>query len=200
LARTLFGLEPATEGEVEVFGQPRALSSPVDAIASGLGYLGEDRSTGIVPKMDVTKNVTLASLDGMGTGFLVDRTKERQVAQRYVDDLAIRTPSIDRLVETLSGGNQQKVVLARWLCSNARILLLDDATRGIDVGAKEEVFRLVRRLADEGKAILYLTSEIKEARALSDRILVMVDGRVVKEVGAGASEDEIMASAAGAHG
>jgi ABC-type sugar transport system ATPase subunit len=200
LARTLFGLEPPTEGSLKAFGREARISSPADAIAHGLGYLGEDRSTGIVPRMDVTKNVTLASLDRVCRGAIVDRSKEVEVAQGYVDDLSIRTASLDQLVDKLSGGNQQKVVLARWLCSNARILILDDPTRGIDVGAKEEVFRLVRKLANEGIAILYLTSEIREARALADRMIIMSDGRIVASAGPETSEDEIMASAGGVGG
>jgi ribose transport system ATP-binding protein len=197
LARALFGLEPATEGTVEIEGRPTRLESPTDAIAAGLGYLGEDRAIGIVPRLSVGANITLASLRRVSRGPVLDFGRERQVAQRYVDELAVRTSSIDRLAETLSGGNQQKAVLARWLCSHARILVLDDPTRGIDVGAKEEVFRLVRRLAGEGVAILYLTSEIKEARALADRLLVMAEGRIVRAIDPATSEDEIMAAAGG---
>jgi ribose transport system ATP-binding protein len=200
LARTLFGLEPATEGSLELFGRRVTISSPADAIKAGLGYLGEDRSAGVVPRMDVAKNVTLASLDRMTRGPVIDRIREVNVARQYVDELNIRTRTLDQLVETLSGGNQQKVVLARWLCSNARILILDDPTRGIDVGAKEEVFRLVRRLAVDGMAILYLTSEIKEARSLAHRMLVMSGGRIVATINPDTSEDEIMASAGGVHG
>jgi ABC-type sugar transport system ATPase subunit len=197
LARALFGLEPATEGTVEIEGRPTRLESPTDAIAAGLGYLGEDRAIGIVPRLSVGANITLASLRRVSRGPVLDFGRERQVAQRYVDELAVRTSSIDRLAETLSGGNQQKAVLARWLCSHARILVLDDPTRGIDVGAKEEVFRLVRRLAGEGVAILYLTSEIKEARALADRLLVMAEGRIVRAIDPATSEEEIMAAAGG---
>lgn len=198
-ARTLFGMEPATEGTLEVDGRPLHLQSPSDAIDAGIGYLGEDRSIGIVPRMTVAANVTLASLDRISHGPLLDFDAERRVAQRFVDDLAIRT-TLDRLAETLSGGNQQKLVLARWLCSEARILILDDPTRGIDVGAKEEVYRLVRRLAEEGVAVLYITSEIREARALSDRILIMSNGRIVRVVQPDAPEEQIMAAAGGAHG
>ena len=200
LARALFGLEPATEGAVEVAGKPARIASPADAIALGLGYLGENRADGVVPAMTVAGNVTLAALDRLGRGPLLDFARERSLARRYVEDLAVRPPDVDRPAATLSGGNQQKVVLARWLCSGSQVLILDDPTRGIDVGAKEEVFRLVRRLAGEGVAVLYLTSEIKEARALADRVLVMADGRVVREVGPEVSEDEIMAAAGGVHG
>jgi ABC-type sugar transport system ATPase subunit len=199
LARTLFGLEPAIEGSLELFGEERRVSSPADAIAAGIGFVGEDRTAGLVPRMSVANNITLASLEDVARGPVLDFDREKRVAERYVGDLAIRTSSLDQLVETLSGGNQQKVVLARWICSRARVLILDDPTRGIDVGAKEEVFGLVRRLADDGIAILYMTSEIREARQLGDRLLVMSGGRIVKEFEVGASEEEIMTAAGGAH-
>jgi ABC-type sugar transport system ATPase subunit len=197
LARTLFGVEPATEGSLQLDGKEVRISSPADAIGRGLGYLGEDRTLGIVPRMTVGANITLASLERVAVGPVLDFGKERKLAQQYVGELGIRTSSIDRLAETLSGGNQQKSVLARWLCSHARMLVLDDPTRGIDVGAKEEVFRLVRRLAEERVAILYLTSEIKEARGLADRVLVMADGRIASAFGPEASEEEIMEAAGG---
>jgi ribose transport system ATP-binding protein len=200
LARTLFGLEPATDGSLELFGEETRIDSPAVAVAVGLGYVGEDRSAGLVPRMSVANNITLGSLDQITRGPILDFALEQQVAERYVEDLDIRTPSLDHLVETLSGGNQQKVMLARWTCSQAKVLILDDPTRGIDVGAKEEVFRLVRRLADKGIAILYITSEIKEARELADRLLVMSDGRIIKEFEAGTLEEEIMAAAGGVRG
>jgi ABC-type sugar transport system ATPase subunit len=199
LARTLFGLEPATEGEVEVLGRRVEIDSPVKAIALGIGYLGEDRSSGIVPMMSVAANVTLASLDGLGHGPVLDFGEELAVAQRYVDELAIGT-SVERLAGTLSGGTQQKVVLARWLCSGARLLVLDDPTRGIDVGAKNEVFRLVRRLADQGVGVLYLTSEIREARSLGDRVLILSQGTIAGAVPPTAPDEEIMAAAGGVRG
>jgi ribose transport system ATP-binding protein len=196
LARTLFGLEPATEGTLEIDGRERTIRSPVSAIAAGLGYLGEDRTMGVVPRLPVAANITLASLGRVSLGPVLNFRRENGVARRYAEQLGIRT-TVDRLAGTLSGGNQQKAVLARWLCSNARILVLDDPTRGIDVGAKDEVFRLVRRLADEGVAVLYLTSEIREARSLSHRVLVMAGGRVVGSFAPGATEEEIMSAAGG---
>jgi ribose transport system ATP-binding protein len=199
LARTLFGLEPATEGEIEVSGRRVEIDSPVKAIELGIGYLGEDRTSGIVPMMAVAGNVTLASLDALGRGPILDFGKEEAIARRYVNELAIRT-TVDRLAGTLSGGNQQKVVLARWLCSGARLLVLDDPTRGIDVGAREEVFRLVRRLADQGVGVLYLTSEIREARSLGDRVLIMSLGLIAGAVPPTAADEEIMAAAGGVHG
>jgi ABC-type sugar transport system ATPase subunit len=199
LARTLFGLEPATGGELEVAGRQVRIDSPVKAIAAGLGYVGEDRAAGLVPRMSVASNITLASLTEVARGPVVDFGAERDVARRYAEELAIRMSSIDAPVESLSGGNQQKVVLARWTCSQARVLVLDDPTRGIDVGAREEVFRLVRELSVRGVTTLYLTSEIREARTLAHRVLVMSDGRIVREVPPETEEDEIMAAAGGAH-
>ena len=198
LARTIFGLEPADAGTIEVFGEERRIASPADAIASGIGYLGEDRAGGLVPRMSVAANITMASLPAVSRGGLIDRGEERRLAERSVADLGIRTATVDALVETLSGGNQQKVVLARWTCSGARILILDEPTRGIDVGAKDEVFRLVTRLAaDEGVAILYLSSELKEVRNLADRLLVMQDGAIAAEFDPGAAEPEVMTAAGG---
>jgi ABC-type sugar transport system ATPase subunit len=196
LARTLFGLEPATEGSVEIDGRERTIRSPAAAIAAGLGYLGEDRAMGVVPRLPVSANITLASLSRVAHGPVLSFRRENGVARRYAEQLGIRT-AVDRLVGTLSGGNQQKAVLARWLCSNARILILDDPTRGIDVGAKDEVFRLVRRLADEGVAVLYLTSEIREARSLAHRVLVMAGGRIAGSFAPDATEEEIMTAAGG---
>jgi ribose transport system ATP-binding protein len=149
--------------------------------------------------MSVASNITLASFGQLSNGPLLDFEAERAEAKRQVAALSIRTASVDVPVSTLSGGNQQKVVLARWSCSGARVLVLDDPTKGIDVGAKEEVFRLVRRLAHEGAAILYLTSEIREARALGDRLLVMANGTVVATVDPRTSEEEIMTAAGGGH-
>jgi len=199
LAKTLFGLEPATEGTIEVLGRERRIRSPDQAIAAGMGYVGEDRQAGLVPRMSVAANITLASLAKVSRGPLLRFGSEREEADRVVEALGIRTASIDTTVDALSGGNQQKVVLARWSCAGARVLVLDDPTRGIDVGAKEEVFRLVRRLASEGVAVLYLTSEIREARALSDRLLVMAGGRVVAEVAPTTPEEDVMAAAGGVH-
>lgn len=197
LARTLFGLEPATEGTLELFGRQVSLRSPSDAIAAGVGYVGEDRAAGIVPRMSVAANITLASLDQLGRGPLLDRSIQRELGAQYIRELNIRTPSGEQMAEALSGGNQQKILLARSLCSAARFLVLDDPVRGVDIGAKEEVFRLVRQLADDGVGVLYLTSELREARALGDRILVMAKGAIVSELPANASEDQIMALAGG---
>jgi ABC-type sugar transport system ATPase subunit len=199
LARTLFGLERAAEGTLEIGGRALTIDSPAAAIGAGMGYVGEDRTAGLVPRLSVAANITLASLSEVARGPVMDFGSERDLARRYFDELSIRAASIDQPVESLSGGNQQKVVLARWTCSQARVLILDDPTRGIDVGAKEEVFRLVRELSARGVATLYLTSELREARMLAHRVLVMSGGRVVREFPPETEEDEIMAAAGGAH-
>jgi ABC-type sugar transport system ATPase subunit len=197
LARALFGLDPAAMGWLEVDGRQVRLRSPADAIAAGIGYVGEDRSAGLVPRMSVGENITLASMPRLTRRGMVDRAAARRIGTRYVERLGIRTPSVDHPVGTLSGGNQQKVLLARWLCSQARLLILDDPVRGVDVAAKEDVFRLVRELTADGAGILYFTSELREARMLGDRLLVMADGRVARELSPTANEDEIMAAAGG---
>lgn len=200
LGRTLFGLEPATRGSLEVFGQEVDIGSPAEAIRHGVGYLPAERFQGVVPRLTVAANITLASLGRLGRGPVLDSAAEAQMADRFIRELDIRVASPKQPAENLSGGNQQKTLLARWLCSHSRIMLLDDPTRGIDVGAKEEVFRLVTRLASEGTAVLYLTSEVKEARALSDRILIMAGGRIVGETPPDTPEDVIMGIAGGVRG
>jgi ABC-type sugar transport system ATPase subunit len=200
LARTLFGIEPATTGELELFGRPARIRSPEAAIAAGLGYVGEDRAVGLVPTMSVGENITLASMPRTGRGPLLGRAAEKALAERYIRELNIRTPSVQRRVGTLSGGNQQKVLLARWLCTGARLLLLDDPVRGVDIGAKEEVFRLVRALAARGVAVVYITSEVREARLLGDRVVVMADGGIVDELPPTASDEAIMTAAGGVDG
>ena len=193
LARTLFGLEPASEGALEVLGRPVDLRSPAEAIAAGMGYLGEDRAAGIVRRMSVASNVTLASLAAVSRGPVVDRVRERALARRFVDELDIRIASVDQLVETLSGGNQQKVVLARWLATGPRVLLLDEPTKGVDVGAKYEIHGMVRRVAAEGAACLVVSSDLPEILGLADRILVMREGRLRGEITAArATEENVM--------
>ncbi|MTV26277.1 sugar ABC transporter ATP-binding protein [Nitriliruptoraceae bacterium ZYF776] len=199
LANALFGLEPATTGHLEVFGEPTELRTPSDAIDAGFGYLGESRHEGIVPAMSLTENITLASLDPFSRYGVIRGGDERRTGRRYVEELRMRVSGPEQRIDTLSGGNQQKGILARSLCSEARILILDDPTRGVDIGAKEEIFRLVRDLASQGAAVLYLTSEIREARALAHRMLVMSKGRVVTQLPVTAPDDQVMAAAGGVH-
>lgn len=178
LVRALFGAEPAAQGAVFVEGRPTRLHSPAEAIAAGIALLTEDRKEqGLVMTADVATNISLASPKRFLRGFYFDHSRERAVAREYVERLQIRTPSVGSLVRLLSGGNQQKVLLARWLCSGARIFLLDEPTKGIDVEAKQHVYRLVRELAATGNGVLFISAELPEVLEIADRILVLHRGR-----------------------
>ncbi|HET7727633.1 MAG TPA: sugar ABC transporter ATP-binding protein [Candidatus Limnocylindrales bacterium] len=200
LIRAIFGLEELAAGKIEIDGRATAITSPTVAIRHRLGYVAPDRRLGIVQPLSVAANISLASFGRLGRGPVIDSRAETALARQYVAALGVRVDDPQRPAGTLSGGNQQKVILGRWMCAGARVLLLDDATRGIDVGAKEEVFRLVRRLAEEGAAVLHGTSEIPEARAIGHRIVVMSAGRVAAEFDPSVSEEAIMAAAGGVRG
>lgn len=184
-ARTLFGLEHPESGDIFLNGDEVRISSPWEAIDLGLGYMTEDRRDGVVPRLPIPPNITLASLDRMTRLGFLKRHEERKAAEHYVEELDIATPSLNQKVELLSGGNQQKVALAKWLCSESKILILDEPTRGIDVGAKVEVFRLMNDLAKEGVGIIMISSELPEVVAMADRILVMSRGKIVAEFAGG---------------
>src|SRR5215203_3828566 len=180
LARTLFGLTPAEAGEIRIDGVAVTPRTPREAIAHGIAYVPEDRRRhGVIGSMPVRTNVTLASLPQLADRLAVlSRGRERASAGRYVRDLGIRPPAIDVPVSSLSGGNQQKVALARWLMTNPRVLILDEPTQGVDVGAKTDVHREMDRLASEGVAILMISSDLQEVLAMSDRVIVMRRGTV----------------------
>jgi ribose transport system ATP-binding protein len=180
-ARTLFGFERPESGDMVLNGNKVRISSPWEAIDLGLGYMTEDRRDGLVPRLPIPPNITLASLDRMTRLGFLRHDEERRAAEHYVEELDIATPSLNQKVELLSGGNQQKVALAKWLCSESKILILDEPTRGIDVGAKVEVFRLMNNLAREGVGVIMISSELPEVLAMADRILVMSRGRFVAE-------------------
>ncbi|MCA1646335.1 MAG: sugar ABC transporter ATP-binding protein [Chloroflexi bacterium] len=183
LARTLFGVRRHYAGEIRVGGELVKLRSPEDAMRAGIALVPEDRKgLGLNLAATVRENMMLAGLRGRSlVSWLSDR-RERQAAERYVRDLAIRTPSVDAPVTSLSGGNQQKVVLAKWLMTDPRVIILDEPTNGIDVGAKAEIYHLIGRLAAEGRAILLISSELPELLALSDRILTMYGGRITADI------------------
>jgi rhamnose transport system ATP-binding protein len=179
LAETIFGLTPADAGEVRTAGVSRAIRSPRDAIAAGIGYVPEDRRRhGVVLDMSIAANATLASLAAISKRGLLDESAEQDIAQRYVDRLGVRTPSIAADVGTLSGGNQQKVALARWLATRPAVLILDEPTQGVDVGAKAEIHGLMQELAEQGLAIVMISSELPELLGMSDRIAVMRGGSI----------------------
>ena len=199
LARVLFGLTPADGGTIEIDGKVRRVRSPADAVALGLAYVPEDRRQhGVIGAMSVAANASLAALGRYSRRGLVDRARERAAARQFVQDLGIKTPSIDTPVGTLSGGNQQKVALARWLATSPRVLILDEPTQGVDVGAKAEIHRIVRELAERGLAIVLISSELTELLGLAHRIGVMRGGRLVGVVDrVEATEERLMTLALG---
>lgn len=196
-ARALFGADPKDSGDIYVNGKKVDIKSPVDAVKCGIGYLSEDRKRyGIVVGKSVAENSTMADLDEFMSGIFINKKKEAEVAQKYVDLLKTKTPGVDQLVVNLSGGNQQKVVIAKWLVRNCDILIFDEPTRGIDVGAKSEIYQLMNQLAEEGKSIIMISSEMTEILRMSDRIIVMCEGKVTGEIDiAEATQENIMHAA-----
>jgi ribose transport system ATP-binding protein len=183
LLETIFGLHPKmSSGSIFVNGQSVKINSPKDAINSGIGFITEDRKQeGLVMQMSVASSISLASLEQTERfGFLSDRLETR-LARGYVGRLRIKTPSVRQIVENLSGGNQQKVVIAKWLATDPRILLLDEPTRGIDINAKNEIYRLISELAQRGLAIVMVSSELPEIMAIADRIIVLSEGKQTAE-------------------
>ena len=179
-ARAIIGADPMHHGDIEVHGRPVKISKPADAVRHGIGYLSEDRKgLGLMLELSVTANTIAASIPrfASGLGVMNDR-RARKVAQQHVDTLRTKTPSVDQPVKLLSGGNQQKVVIAKWLVRDCDILIFDEPTRGIDVGAKEEIYRLLQDLAAAGKSIIVISSELPEVLRLSNRIAVMANGRL----------------------
>ena len=183
-ARALFGADPKQSGKISVMGKDGQLhevtiNSPQDAVKYGIGYLSEDRRRyGCVVQKSVTENTTLATMEEFTNGIFINKAKEKKVAEKYVNELATKTPTTDQLVVNLSGGNQQKVIVARWMAKNVKMLILDEPTRGIDVNAKGEIYDLIRTLADNGVAVVVISSEMEEVLALADRIMVIHAGKV----------------------
>ena len=182
-ARAIFGADPKESGDIYVNGEKVVINSPQDAVKHGIGYLSEDRKRfGIVVQKSVAENTTMADLPNYIKGIFINKKKEREVAQKFVDSLNTKTPGVDQLVVNLSGGNQQKVDIAKWLCKNCDILIFDEPTRGIDVGAKNEIYKLMNKLAAEGKSIIMISSEMTEILRMSDRVVVMCEGRKTGEI------------------
>lgn len=199
--RAIAGADVPRNGHIEIDGKPALIRSPIDAIAAGIAFITEDRKgQGLVLGMSVRENVTLAHLaEFINREHLIDRPKEISVTQKMIKELTIRTPSTEQLARNLSGGTQQKVVLAKWLLGTARVLLFDEPTRGIDVGAKAEIYALMVTLAKNGCAILMVSSELPEVLGMSHRVFAVRGGRLVGEFsGAEATPDAVMAAAAGA--
>jgi ribose transport system ATP-binding protein len=199
LLRALFGVDRAVGGDVFLGGRRLDLQSPRDAIRAGLALVPEDRkSQGVILEMAVGENTILPSLNRLSRGGFRRPTEEKEVAQTLTRRLKVKTPNLDLWVQFLSGGNQQKVVLAKWLALEPKVLLLDEPTRGIDVGAKQEIYILMEGLAERGLMILFASSEMEEVLRMSDRVLVMHQGRIRGELDSGEmSEEAIMDLATG---
>ena len=196
-ARALFGADPKESGDIYINGKKVDIKSPKDAVALGIGYLSEDRKRyGIVVDKSVAENSTMAHLKNFVKGIFIDKKKEENATQDYIKRLNTKTPSTDQLVVNLSGGNQQKVVLAKWLVKDCDILIFDEPTRGIDVGAKSEIYHLMNELVAQGKSIIMISSEMTEILRMSDRIVVMCEGKKTAEIDiAGATQESIMHAA-----
>ncbi len=199
LMQTLFGVAPAVSGQIIVNRVPVTPKSSIDAINAGIALVPEDRKQqGLVIEMPVTRNVSLAGLNRNGTMGFLNHGAEARDTDHCIRKLRVKTPNAEQIVQYLSGGNQQKVVLGKWLALRPRVLLLDEPTRGIDVGAKQEIYQLMEELAEEGVAILFVSSELEEVMGMSDRTLVMHEGRLAGELQRSElSEESIMQLATG---
>ncbi len=179
LMRAIFGADLIDSGRFFLDGQPVTIHNPRDAIRYGIGLLTEDRKQqGLILKMSTRENITMSVLQRLTRGLLTNRRKEAALAQKFIDNLAIKTPSQNQLAINLSGGTQQKVVLSKWMATEPRVLIFDEPTRGIDVGAKVEIYKLMNQLARQGVAILMVSSELPEIMGMSDRIMVIREGEV----------------------
>ncbi len=200
LAQGIFGVYPGRQdGEVFLSGQKTAIANPRDAIRQGVVYLAEDRKRhGLVLSMDCKENIVLPNLDKISTAGVINNTKKNKLPTNYVQELRIKTQSLEQLVSSLSGGNQQKVVLAKWLMAEPKVLILDEPTRGIDVGAKYEIYNIMNQLVEQGICIIMISSELPEVLGMCDRILVLCEGKLSGEFAAGdATQEKIMYYATG---
>jgi rhamnose transport system ATP-binding protein len=198
LARVLFGLTPANTGEIAVYGQARSIRSPRDAVDLGIAYVPEDRRRhGVVLELPIAQNISLAVHRRIFRGGWLRFGAERKLAQDFIGKLAIKTAGPDVAAGNLSGGNQQKVALARWLATEPKILILDEPTQGVDVGAKSEIHRIIRQLANEGLAVILISSDLPEVIGMSDRIGVMREGRLIAVLPAKTGAEMVMTAALG---
>jgi ribose transport system ATP-binding protein len=184
VARAVFGADRIESGEIYIKGKKVSINSPQDAVDHGIAYLSEDRKRyGLALGLAVKTNIALASFSNfLGPAGWVNNSKVTVTASQYVDELAIKTPSVEQKTKNLSGGNQQKVVIGKWLAADTDILIFDEPTRGIDVGAKSEIYRLLNDLAKQGKSIIMISSELPEILRMSHRVIVMCEGRITGEI------------------
>jgi ABC-type sugar transport system ATPase subunit len=193
LARLLFGADRPDAGAIYVDGHLRRIGSPSEAAAHGIGMVPEDRKRlGLVLGHEVYKNITIASLAKFSRGIFISKSEEREAVDRVVKRLSIRIRGPAQAVKYLSGGNQQKVVIAKWLVADKKVLIMDEPTRGIDVGSKIEIHRIMRALADAGACIIFISAEVPEIVRVSDRILVMQGGGIVAELERGATQEQVV--------
>jgi simple sugar transport system ATP-binding protein len=198
IAQLLFGIDKPDSGSISMEGKAIKNGSPIDSIARGIALCPEDRkAAGIVPDLTVRENIILAMQASLGWFKRLSTQEQYEIADRYIKLLNIATPSADQPVKNLSGGNQQKVILARWLAINPRLLILDEPTKGIDVGTKAEIQKLVLSLAEEGKSCMFISSELDEVLRTSHRIVVLRDHEKVTEFSGDVSEHQVMQSIAG---
>jgi ribose transport system ATP-binding protein/rhamnose transport system ATP-binding protein len=198
VCEAIFGARPVQSGKILVDGREIRPRSPADSMAAGISMLPEDRKEGgLFIDSPIVANIVAANLEAYTRSGLLSRSRMRAVSQRYADELRIATPNIDRIVRNLSGGNQQKVLLAKWLARRPRILIVDEPTRGVDVGSKADIYRILRQLAADGLALLVVSSDMMEVLAIAHRIVVMAEGRVAGELDAAtATEVSILELAA----
>jgi len=200
-ARAVFGADKPDAGTIAFDGRINAVHAPSDAIKAGMGFCSEDRKLeGIIPDMSVRENLTLALMPQLAKRGIVDEARSREIVDQFIRRLGIRCSGPEQRIRELSGGNQQKVLLARWLCMNPKLLILDEPTRGIDVGAKAEILSLIRELAGQGLGVLMISSELEEVVEAASRIFVLRDGRTVAELkGEAINEQTVMAAMAHGH-
>jgi rhamnose transport system ATP-binding protein len=196
-AQVVFGILPAQSGEILIQGQSVKINRPADAVAQGIAYVPEDRGTqGLIKQMTIRENVSLSILDDMSKAWFIDYGAEKELAQKSIEQFSIKAYSGEQTANKLSGGNQQKVVLSKWLATKPKILIMDEPTRGVDVGAKSEIHRLMSQLvAEQGLAILMISSELPEILGMSDRVLVMREGELVAEFSRSEATQESIGSA-----
>ena len=196
--RAIFGIDPKDSGEIVLDGKSVSIKKPIDAIKAGIVLTPEDRKRdGLCTKLGVRENLSIPNLDWLSNGIgKVNQKKEREIADKVVEELQIKLSSVEINAESLSGGNQQKVVIGKWLARNSRVIMFDEPTRGVDVGAKVEIYNLMNRLKQQGTGVLFVSSELPEILGISDRILVMCDGHLTGELPvAEATEDKILSYA-----
>lgn len=197
LARAIFGADRVDKFDVSIFGKEMKVKSPFDAIKYGLGYLTEDRKKdGLALELSVEYNINLPSLDKVTSHGVINEKKTNENTEKYINDLKIKTPSVHQVAKNLSGGNQQKIVIGKWLCKESKIIIFDEPTRGIDVGAKFEVYELMIKLAQQGIGVIMISSELPEVIGISDRVIIMREGKLSGELkGCDLTEEKILSYA-----